>query len=88
MFTEQLTKPQTNITFYTYFLRNIILIISAFIAFSLWLSSTISTPKRLEKLEEQTSLINIRQKVLEEKTLLIYSEVKETKNLLSEKLNK
>lgn len=88
MFTEQLTKPQTNITFYTYFLRNIILIISAFIAFSLWLSSTISTPKRLEKLEEQTSLINIRQKVLEEKTLLIYSEVKETKNLLSEKLKK
>lgn len=88
MFTQQLTKPQTNITFYTYFLRNIILIISAFIAFSLWLSSTISMPKRLEKLEEQTSLINIRQKVLEEKTALIYSEVKETKNLLSEKLNK
>jgi len=88
MFTEQLSKPQTNITFYTYFLRNIILIISAFIAFSLWLSSTISTPKRLEKLEEQTNLINIRQKVLEEKTLLIYSEVKETKNLLSEKLKK
>lgn len=88
MFTEQLTKPQTNITFYTYFLRNIILIISAFIAFSLWLSSTISTPKRLEKLEEEITLLNTKQNVLETKTSLIYSEVKETKNLLSEKLKK
>ena len=87
MLTKELTKPQ-EITLYTSVLRNLVFIISALIAFSLWLSSTISTPKRLEKLEEQINLINTKQNVLENKTLLIYSEVKETKNLLLEKLKK
>jgi hypothetical protein len=87
MLTRELTKPQ-EITLYTSVLRNLVFIISALIAFSLWLSSTISTPKRLEKLEEQIILINTKQNVLENKTLLIYSEVKETKNLLLEKLKK
>lgn len=87
MLTRELSKPQ-EITLYTSVLRNLVFIISALIAFSLWLSSTISTPKRLEKLEEQINLINTKQNVLESKTLLIYSEVKETKNLLLEKLKK
>ena len=87
MLTKELSKPQ-EITLYTSVLRNLVFIISALIAFSLWLSSTISTPKRLEKLEEQINLINTKQNVLENKTLLIYSEVKETKNLLLEKLKK
>ena len=87
MLTRELSKPQ-EITLYTSVLRNLVFIISALIAFSLWLSSTISTPKRLEKLEEQIILINTKQNVLENKTLLIYSEVKETKNLLLEKLKK
>ena len=87
MLTKELTKPQ-EITLYTSVLRNLVFIISALIAFSLWLSGTITTPKRLEKLEEQINLINTKQNVLENKTLLIYSEVKETKNLLLEKLKK
>ncbi len=87
MFTQQLTKPQ-EITLFSSLLRNLIFIISALVAFSLWLSSTISTPKRLDKLEEQIILINTKQNVLENKTTLIYSEVKETKTLLLEKLKK
>ena len=88
MLTQNLTRNQTNITFYAYFIRNLVLIISAAIAFSLWLSGTITTPKRLEKLEEEITLLNTKQNVLETKTSLIYSEVKETKNLLLEKLKK
>ena len=87
MFTQQLTKPQ-EITLFSSLLRNLIFIISALVAFSLWLSSTISTPNRLDKLEEQIILINTKQNVLENKTTLIYSEVKETKTLLLEKLKK
>lgn len=87
MFTQHLIKPQ-EITLFSSLLRNLIFIISALVAFSLWLSSTISTPKRLDKLEEQIILINTKQNVLENKTTLIYSEVKETKTLLLEKLKK
>ena len=87
MFTEQFTKPQ-ELTLYSSVLRNLVLILSALVAFSLWLSGTITTPKRLEKLEEQVNLINTKQNILENKTLLIYSEVKETKNLLLERLKK
>lgn len=87
MFTEQFTKPQ-ELTLYSSVLRNFVLILSALVAFSLWLSGTITTPKRLEKLEEQVNLINTKQNILENKTLLIYSEVKETKNLLLERLKK
>lgn len=87
MLTQNLIKPQ-EITLFSSLLRNLVFIISALVAFSLWLSSTISTPKRLEKLEEQITLINTKQNVLENKTTLIYSEVKETKTLLLEKLKK
>ena len=87
MLTQQLTKPQ-EITLFSSLLRNLIFIISALVAFSLWLSSTITTPQRLEKVEEQINLINTKQNVLENKTTLIYSEVKETKNLLLERLKK
>ena len=87
MFTQQLTKPQ-EITLYSSILRNLVLIISALVGFSLWLSSTITTPKKLENLESQVNLINSKQNILEAKTLLIYSEVKETKNLLLEELKK
>lgn len=88
MFTQELNKTQTDINFYTSFLRNLVLIISAAVAFSLWLSGTITTPKRLEKVEEQINLINTKQNVLETKTVLIYSEIKEIKNLLLEKNKK
>ena len=88
MIIPELNKTQTEITFYGSFFRNLVLIISAAVAFSLWLSITITTPKRLEKLEEQINLINTKQNILETKTLLIYSEIKETKNLLLEKLKK
>ena len=87
MLIQNLTKPQ-EITLFSGLLRNLIFIISALVAFSLWLSSTISTPNRLDKLEEQIILINTKQNVLENKTTLIYSEVKETKTLLLEKLKK
>lgn len=87
MLTKELIKPQ-EITLFSSLLRNLVFIISALVAFSLWLSSTISTPKRLDKLEEQIILINTKQNVLENKTTLIYSEVKETKALLLEKLKK
>ena len=87
MLTQQLTKPQ-EITLFSSLLRNLIFIISALVAFSLWLSSTITTPQRLEKVEEQINLINTKQNILENKTTLIYSEVKETKNLLLERLKK
>ena len=87
MLIQNLTKPQ-EITLFSGLLRNLVFIISALVAFSLWLSNTISTPKRLDKLEEQIILINTKQNVLENKTTLIYSEVKETKTLLLEKLKK
>lgn len=87
MLTQNLIKPQ-EITLFSSLLRNLVFIISALVAFSLWLSSTISTPKRLDKLEEQIILINTKQNILENKTTLIYSEVKETKTLLLEKLKK
>ena len=88
MLIQELNKTQTNMTFYSSFLKNFVLIISALVAFSLWLSGTITTPKRLEKLEEQINLINTKQNILENKTALIFSEIKETKNLLLEELKK
>jgi len=68
--------------------RNIVLILGAAVSFSLWLSSTITTPKRIDKLEESMSAISDKQAAIEEKTNLISDDVKELKVLITARKNK
>lgn len=70
-------------------LKNIIFILTASVSFALWLSSTISTPKRLEVLESSLNNLSIKQGKIETKTDLIYQDLQTIKNnFLQQRSNK
>lgn len=62
--------------------RNIIFILTAAVSFALWLSSTITTPKRIDKLEEAVLNLNYKQNKIETQTNLIYGDLKEIKAVI------
>ncbi len=66
-------------------LRNLFFILGALVSFSLWLSSTITTPKRIDKLEEAVTGLNYKQQKIESQTQLISNDLKEIKALLLNK---
>lgn len=85
----ELTQTQTDtqnrppdFTALSSLLKNLIFILGAAVSFSLWLSSTITTPKRIDKLEEALSALNAKQNAVEAQTTLIYGDLKEIKTLL------
>lgn len=69
-------------------LKNLIFITGAAVSFSLWLSSTITTPKRIDKLEEALYALTAKQNTVEAKTNLIAEDLKDIKNLLLSAKNK
>ncbi|MDR1684739.1 MAG: hypothetical protein LBR90_04720 [Elusimicrobiota bacterium] len=85
---QQLSYAQTpsprppDITKLSALLRNLIFILTAAVSFSLWLSSTITTPKRINKLESSLSALAQKQSVMEVQTALIRDDLKEIKNVL------
>jgi outer membrane murein-binding lipoprotein Lpp len=85
----ELTQTQTDtqnrppdFTALSALLKNLIFILGAAVSFSLWLSSTITTPKRIDKLEEALSALSAKQNAMEAQTTLIYGDLKEIKTLL------
>ncbi len=74
--------PQNEINNLSVLIRNIIFILTAGVSFALWLSSTITTPKRLDKLEQTVAVLNSSQSKIETQTALIYSDLKEVKSVL------
>jgi len=69
-------------------IKNIIFILGAAVSFSLWLSSTITTPKRIDKLEEAVTALNAKQNAVEAQNNLISQDLKEIKTLLLSRGNK
>ncbi|MDR0953647.1 MAG: hypothetical protein LBM71_05695 [Elusimicrobiota bacterium] len=78
-------NPQTNppdIGGLSIIIKNIIFIIMAGVSFALWLSSTITTPRRIDRLEETAAALNQKQNIIETQTSLIYSDLQEIKAVL------
>ncbi len=74
--------PQNEINNFSVLIRNIIFILTAGVSFALWLSSTITTPKRLDKLEQTVSALTSSQSKIEAQTALIYNDLREVKSVL------
>lgn len=81
-YVNELNNKPPDINQISTLLRNLFFILGALVSFSLWLSSTITTPKRIEKLEEAVSGLNYKQQKIEGQTQLIYNDLKEIKTLL------
>jgi len=63
-------------------LKNIIFILTAAVSFALWLSSTITTPKRIDKLEEAVSASARKQDALDAQVNLMHGDLKEIKAVI------
>lgn len=66
--------------------RNILYILAAFLSFSLWLASTVNTPKRLEELEMRLLRISSAQNNIENRLDLAMEDIRFIKNNLNRKL--
>lgn len=78
----QSTPPPGEINNYSNLIRNIIFILTAGVSFALWLSSTITMPKRLDKLEQTVGQLTTSQSKIEAQTALIYNDLREVKSVL------
>lgn len=67
-------------------LKNIIFILTAAVSFALWLSSTITMPKRIDKLEEAVSALTRKQDALDAQAGLIRGDLQEIKAAIIKKI--
>jgi len=74
--------PQTPNFFSKNFIKNIIFIFTAWISLSLWIASTISTPKKIENIEERIGKVESNFSSLQSKTDMISNDVRDIKNIL------
>ncbi|MBQ2313039.1 MAG: hypothetical protein II183_02620 [Elusimicrobiaceae bacterium] len=63
-------------------IKNLIFILAALLSFILWFSATLTTPKRLNKLEETMHIFATRQSKMEGEVNLISQDTKIIKNIL------
>ncbi|MBQ3933600.1 MAG: hypothetical protein II726_00230 [Elusimicrobiaceae bacterium] len=63
-------------------IKNLIFILAALLSFILWFSATLTTPKRLNKLEEAMHIFATRQSKMEGEVNLISQDTKIIKNIL------
>ncbi|ACC98628.1 hypothetical protein Emin_1076 [Elusimicrobium minutum Pei191] len=62
--------------------KTIIFIIAAFISFSLWLASTITTPKKLENIEQRLNAVEQNYLVLNSKISASSEDIRDIKQIL------
>jgi len=63
-------------------LKNIIFVVSAAVGFALWLASTITTPQRIDRLEEAVQVLTRKQDAVEAQANIIREDLKDIKILI------
>ena len=79
---KQITNTLPTIFKISLTVKNLIFILAAFLSFTLWFSATLTTPKRLDKLEETLHIFATRQSKMEGEVNLISQDTKIIKNIL------
>ena len=79
---KQITNTLPFIFKISLIIKNLIFISAALLSFVLWFSATLTTPKRLEKVEETLQTFTVRQSRIEGEVNLISQDTKIIKNIL------
>ena len=84
---KQVTNPLPTLFKISLTIKNLIFILAALLSFILWLSATLKTPKRLDKVEETLHIFAVRQSKMEGEVNLISQDTKIIKNILLKRSN-